>query len=109
MCSDTHVDREMECGHRVWDQPPTKRRAREPTEGDCAGSVRRYMLRFYLLQADTEHVLNVARAVMHRWQTTPPTIRESLERGPLRVGFFAGGARGNPGPGGSGSVFVTGE
>ncbi|KAF1773777.1 hypothetical protein GQ600_14775 [Phytophthora cactorum] len=72
------------------------RRTREPTEGDCAVSVSAGHAQILPLQADKEHDLNAARAVMQRWQTTPSTIRESLGRGTFRVGFFDGDTRGNP-------------
>ncbi|GMF24421.1 unnamed protein product [Phytophthora lilii] len=66
----------------------------------------RYNLGHFPLTMRTAAADRVANYIMIKWNafiTTHPTS-DSFE--PIRVGFFDGGSRGNPGPGGSGSVVV---
>jgi len=54
--------------------------------------------------------IQTTEQLLRHWRHLEPPI-EDVRQGlqPVRIGFFDGGSRGNPGPGGSGSVIIQKE
>lgn len=68
---------------------------------------RRYRLSFFPLTPVTKPKIEVADFILQRWSGDMIRERHGVGDAIERVGFFDGGSRGNPGPGGSGSVIVA--
>jgi ribonuclease HI len=66
----------------------------------------RYKLRMYPVTQSSYSRIQVAEVIRNRWAADEGRLEDAGVGGPLRIGFFDGGSRGNPGPGGSGSVVV---
>lgn len=62
----------------------------------------RYRMALFPHTSASKHKMDVAS----HWRTVRVLIAPAKTTGPIRVVFFDGGSRGNPGPGGSGSVWV---
>jgi ribonuclease HI len=67
---------------------------------------RRYRLGLLPWTVAKASSLRVAGAIAEQCQLMDEVAEEANREQHTRVGFFDGGSRGNPGPGGSGSVFV---
>ncbi|KAG1706307.1 hypothetical protein DVH05_001455 [Phytophthora capsici] len=67
----------------------------------------RYRVGLFPLTDQTHKKLLVVDRIRRQWAESRPSegCREGME-GRILLGFFDGGSRGNPGPGGSGSVLV---
>jgi ribonuclease HI len=66
----------------------------------------RYKLRLYPVTQSSVSRIQVAELIGNHWAADEGRLADKVMGGPMRIGFFDGGSRGNPGPGGSGSVVV---
>ncbi|GMF29166.1 unnamed protein product [Phytophthora fragariaefolia] len=79
--------------------------------GSIVEAFERYKLGLYPLNNLSELRLRIAEFILTKWRTfvhnEPEHQVVAVGARVKRVGFFYGGSRGNPGPGGSGSVFIV--
>ncbi|KAE9079743.1 hypothetical protein PF001_g4595 [Phytophthora fragariae] len=97
-----NVDRRYPEGKKQYTPHEQLRRYR----GAITEAYERFRLMLYPLTRKSHSKILVAERVIDQWKQEAQVAARSIGEQVVRLGFFDGGSRGNPGPGGSGSIFV---